>query len=360
MPARLSYHFEPAWGWMNDRNGLIYYRGQYHAFFQHNPHAPVWGPMHWGHAVSDDLLNWRELPIALYPDQPYENSGGCYSGSAIEKDGLLYLFYTSVSDALGQTQSIAVSADGVHFEKYADNPVLCCPIADTPDFRDPKVVKFADGYRMVCGSGRDGTGRILLFASQDLLHWEYQGVLFESRDYGAVLECPDFFVLDGEYVLMFSKIGTIDYAVQFIIGDFDGIRFTPKHRSAPEAGPQFYAPQTFLDAAGRRVMIGWLYNWGRKLDEGAVYAGALSIPRQLSLEGGRIFNYPVASAQPLLSGADALLETDGNRIGVRGTSAGISLDPGDSLRSLAVLRDTKTIEVFVNSGRYSFSYWFGR
>ena len=87
MPERFEYHFEPQKGWMNDPNGLIEFNGQYHAFFQHNPYAPVWGPMHWGHAVSKDLLHWEEVPIALKPEETYENSGGCFSGSAIEKDG---------------------------------------------------------------------------------------------------------------------------------------------------------------------------------------------------------------------------------------------------------------------------------
>ena len=93
---RPVYHLSPRVGWMNDPNGLIFFRGQYHAFFQHYPHAPSWGQMHWGHTVSVDLLRWKELPIALYPDQPYEDDGGCFSGSAVEKDGRLYLFYTSV------------------------------------------------------------------------------------------------------------------------------------------------------------------------------------------------------------------------------------------------------------------------
>ena len=85
MPQRFTFHFEPHKGWMNDPNGLIYYQGRYHAFFQHNPHEPVWGPMHWGHAVSQDLLHWEELPIALFPDQPYEDDKGCFSGSAVEQ-----------------------------------------------------------------------------------------------------------------------------------------------------------------------------------------------------------------------------------------------------------------------------------
>ena len=124
MQKRFSYHFEPRKGWMNDPNGLIEFQGQYHAFFQHNPYEPKWGPMHWGHAVSKDLIHWQELPIALEPKEWYENDGGCFSGSAIEKDGKLYLFYTSVSKDLGQTQSVAISEDGIHFEKYEGNPVI--------------------------------------------------------------------------------------------------------------------------------------------------------------------------------------------------------------------------------------------
>ena len=118
MPERLKYHFEPQKGWINDPNGLIYFKEKYHAFFQHNPFEPRWGQMHWGHAISDDLINWQEISIALYPDMPYENSGGCFSGSAIEKDGYLFLFYTSASNELGQTQSLAISEDGINFKKY--------------------------------------------------------------------------------------------------------------------------------------------------------------------------------------------------------------------------------------------------
>lgn len=150
---RFQYHFEPKKGWMNDPNGLIYFRGQYHAFFQHNPYAPRWGKMHWGHAVSSDLIHWQELPIALYPDQAYENAGGCYSGSAVEKDGRLYLFYTSVSRRWGQTQSMAYSDDGIHFTKYAANPVISENPLGYSDFRDPKVTCIDGKYYMVVGTG---------------------------------------------------------------------------------------------------------------------------------------------------------------------------------------------------------------
>jgi len=151
---RMKYHFEPQSGWMNDPNGLVYFRGQYHAFFQHNPYDTKWGPMHWGHAVSDDLLTWKELPIALTPDMPYENGGGCFSGSAVVKDDLLYLFYTSVSKEFGQTQSLATSADGIHFQKYEQNPIIrSFPPDGSKEFRDPKVTLINGIYYMVVGSG---------------------------------------------------------------------------------------------------------------------------------------------------------------------------------------------------------------
>ena len=357
MPKRLLHHFEPKKGWMNDPNGLCFFRGRYHAFFQHNPYEPVWGPMHWGHAVSDDLLHWEELSIALCPDMPYEDAGGCFSGSAVVKDGLLYLFYTSVSKALGQTQSVAVSEDGLRFEKYAENPVIrAFPPDGSADFRDPKVTDWGGTYTMVCGSGRDGEGKILLFASDDLLHWEYQGVLFADASCGPVLECPDLFMLDGKAVLMFSKMQPETYNTQFVIGSFDGARFTEEARCTPEAGPQFYAPQTFPAPDGRRLLIGWLYDWKKPLDEGADYAGALSLPRELHLDGGSVLTRPVKEAAPLLTAEDPLVRAEGETLFVDGRP----FPCGEPVEELRILRDTKTLEVFINGGRCAVSYWFGK
>lgn len=356
---RLTRHFEPEQGWMNDPNGLCCFGGRYHAFYQHYPFAAKWGPMHWGHAVSDDLVHWEELPIALSPNQPYENDGGCFSGSALEKDGLLYLMYTSVSKEHGQTQSIAVSPDGLHFEKYAGNPV----IAESPldprnrDFRDPKIFPYEDGYRMVCGAGMDGLGSVLLFRSGDLLHWEYLGPIFQSRDYGPVPECPDLFPLGDKWVLIFSRMDETRSA-QFIVGGFDGEQFTPETFQQPECGTDFYAPQTFLDGKGRRIMIGWLWNWNRAVPEGAVRAGALSIPRELTLRDGVLYNAPVEEARGLLSAEDShvlrenglLRITDGKRI--------LLECPEAEAGEVEVLRDTRTCEVFLDGGRRSCTFYF--
>lgn len=354
MGQRLLYHFEPRSGWMNDPNGLIFYKGNYHAFFQHYPYAPHWGQMHWGHAVSRDFIHWTELDIALRPDMPYENTGGCFSGSAIEKDGDLYLFYTSVSDTLGQTQSLAISHDGIHFCKYPGNPVInACPPDGKTDFRDPKVFSFGSEYRMVCGSGLNGTGRVLLFGSTDLLYWKYLGVLFEDSGYGPAVECPDLFPLDGKYVLMFSRMGQTGHSTQFVSGRFDGTSFFPEVSSSPEAGPQFYAPQTFSDGK-RRIMIGWLYDWSLKPSPDAQYAGALSIPRELSLHDGKVFCLPVSEAAPLLTSQNEHVRVGIDSIDI--VSDGKSLHRIDiPVRKVSILSDTVSIEVFINGGEYSAS-----
>ena len=135
----LRYHYKPSKGWMNDPNGLVYFKGYYHAFYQHAPHHPIpWQePMHWGHARTKDFLHWEELPVALTPGDPYDG-GGCWSGTAIVKDDKLYLFYAAITAV--STIAVAVSEDGIHFEKYEGNPVIdTFPPEGGPDFRDPAV-----------------------------------------------------------------------------------------------------------------------------------------------------------------------------------------------------------------------------
>lgn len=136
---RQNYHFMAQTGWINDPNGLIYYKGRYHLFFQYNPYYGFWDYMHWGHAVSEDLVHWEYLPLALAPSESYDDHmrGGCFSGSAIEHDGKLFLMYTGTkNDGNGfeQSQCIAYSEDGIHFEKYEGNPVITAPPNVPKDF----------------------------------------------------------------------------------------------------------------------------------------------------------------------------------------------------------------------------------
>ena len=204
----------PQAGWMNDPNGLICFRGKYHFFYQCNPYGAFWDCMYWGHAVSEDLVHWEYLPLALAPSESYDDypKGGCFSGSAVVYEDKLFLMYTGTANngsGVEQTQCIAYSEDGIHFEKYKGNPVLRAPKGIKADcFRDPKVWKHGGTYYMVCGASRDNKGLALLYRSKDMLHWSFFNVLAESRgEWGFMWECPDFFQAGDQYVLTFSPMG---------------------------------------------------------------------------------------------------------------------------------------------------------
>lgn len=361
--SEFKYHFQPREGWMNDPNGLCRYNGEYHAFFQFNPYSTQWDRMHWGHAVSKDLISWRQLSPALVPDTHYENTGGCFSGSSIEKDGKLYLFYTGVSAEYLQSQCGAVSSDGLRFEKFRFNPIIKHDAKlDNGNFRDPKVGKLGDVYYMVCGSEKDKTGRILLFTSRDLVSWKFENVIYETDEFGGCLECPDLFPLNGKWILMFSAMRPTKAKTVFVTGDFDGVNFKAENRVYSEYGSDFYAPQTF-DDNGARVMIGWLNHFGRPLPPGKTAAGAFSIPRELTLRDGRVCNFPVKSAQGLLTETCGCVRVDGTVIAVE--EGGVSFARFDfkdvngikSIDDIKILRDGALVEIFVNGGLASFTVW---
>ncbi|MFD1674510.1 glycoside hydrolase family 32 protein [Alicyclobacillus fodiniaquatilis] len=288
---RLRYHLMPPVGWMNDPNGLSYFKGKYHAFYQHYPYDAKWGPMHWGHAVSADLIAWEAVPIALTPGETYDR-GGCFSGSAVASDDKLYLYYTGhVDDAHPkEVQCLATSEDGIHFEKYAQNPVIAGPPADgSEDFRDPKVWRHQGLWYMVVGSGKNGRGKVLFYQSEDGVTWSYRGVLLQadSPNEGEIWECPDVFHLDGKDVLIVSSIVKTGQVVLYYVGQMDYAtgRFVPETAGRRlDEGSHFYAPQTFVNAEGKRVLIGWMDLWGVQMpsqQEG--WAGAMTVPRVLQL-----------------------------------------------------------------------------
>lgn len=358
---RLIYHFEPQKGWSNDPNGLVFFNGKYHAFFQYNPHDTVWSEkIHWGHAVSDDLIHWEQMPISLYPDMPYENNGGVWSGCAVVRDGRLYLFYTAVSRDTGQTQCMAYSDDGVTFTKYEHNPIIrTYPPEASGDFRDPKVTKLGDTYYMVVGTGKDNTGKVVFYTSDNLFDWEYQGVLFEDSSNCRVIECPDFFELDGKFVLVYSSRLFPSPCVKAAIGTFDGKTFTPEHIYSPEHGPHFYAPQSFLAPDNTRVQIGWMHHFSeRPAPQG--YVGAFSIPRELHAKNGKLYSFPIKAARQFLTNSDPLVQVCETAVTL-GSEFIIPRNCSDGLGlNISILRDTKTLEVFLNGGEESFTYWFDK
>lgn len=297
-PMRQTYHFMPEAGWMNDPNGLIWFRGRYHYFYQFNPYDAFWGMMHWGHAVSDDLMHWEYLPVALVPEESYEHhpKGGCFSGSAIERDGKLFLIYTGTfNDGNGfeQVQCVAWSEDGIHFEKYQNNPVLTAPAGyDPANFRDPKVFEHDGQFYLVVGARKGDRAQALLYRSPNLLDWSWVNVLAESRgEFGYMWECPDFFPLgdDGKYVLMFSPMGVGERKSVYLVGDMDFETGTFTHHISGEIdwGFDYYAPQSFRDGSGRRLVVAWANawdwmpwwkDWGPTYKEG--WCGWYALPRE--------------------------------------------------------------------------------
>ena len=216
VPYRSQYHFSPQRAWCNDPNGMVYYKGEYHLFYQYYPYGTSWGPMHWGHQKTKDFIKWELVPCALAPDTEYDGQG-CFSGSAVEHDGKHILMYTSVYDRLQedgthkirQTQSIAIG-DGVNYEKLSCNPVIKSDAlpegSSVVDFRDPRIWKEKDTFYSVIGSlDADGSGQLALFSSADAVKWQFKSILDANGGrYGKMWECPDFFPLDGSHVLIVS------------------------------------------------------------------------------------------------------------------------------------------------------------
>ncbi len=307
-------HFTPPQGWMNDPNGLVCHDGEYHLFYQYHPDSLVWGPMHWGHAVSRDLCHWQHLPVALTPD----DNGMCFSGSAVvdhhDSSGLfdggegLVAFYTAHrflgddDEHYEQEQHLACSRDGGRrWHKYTGNPIIAAP--GFRDFRDPKVIYHEPSGRWVMALAC--SQHIRFYVSDNLLDWQLASEF--GHDQGCHTdgpwECPDLFELPIEgdadaasrWILIVG-VG-IDHEgpqdpmgsfTQYFIGHFDGERFHNDNPAEPlllmDQGRDFYAVQSFSNVPDRRLAIAWLNNWqyaGHAPQAG--WRGAMTLPRTLYL-----------------------------------------------------------------------------
>ncbi|MDE5873878.1 MAG: glycoside hydrolase family 32 protein, partial [Lachnospiraceae bacterium] len=304
---RQIVHFTPQKGWINDPNGLIYVDGEFHMFYQHYPYDTKWGPMHWGHAISRDLLTWEHLPVALYPKE----NEYIFSGSAIidrenimgfgngEKAPML-LFYTSHNPKTGeQMQSMAYSTDYVHFEKYKGNPIIKNLIGKADykkDFRDPKV--FCDavrgGFGMVLAAGC----AVEFYHSDNLTEWTFTGAFYpKEHGYGGLCECPDLFPLEvnGEtkYILSMSMILTEEGAseethiMQYFVGRFDGYVFENEQPfdkgQLLDFGKDNYAMVSFTDSP-HPLMLGWGEDWNAaRRNEETEFFGKMTLAREIEL-----------------------------------------------------------------------------
>ncbi len=360
--AKLRYHYRPKSGWVNDPNGLVYFNGYYHVFYQHAPdfEVPWKQPMHWGHARTKDFLHWEELPVALYPDKTYDNNG-CWSGTAIVNDDTLYLFYASVHTPVGsaekiQTVSVAYSKDDVNFEKYNGNPVINgYPEDGGPDFRDPAVCCIDGTYYCVMASGNPEKrmARLLLYKSEDIFNWSYVGIMSEWSEC-KYAECPSF-VSMGDLSLLAASVCPLAKQHYFTIsfGNFVNNKFTPTQTAEIDKGPDRYAGQVFRDHKGRNILISWVPGWryGGYVDHDV---GCMSIPMEIKYANGKILANPVEEVRHLFKDDDSAVKRTSDGFIIERSGRDPVVYKG-VVRNLKILRDNYIVEVFVNDGEEVFT-----
>jgi beta-fructofuranosidase len=307
--------------------------------------------MHWGHARTKDFLKWEELPVALYPDREYDGNG-CWSGTAIVKDGVLYLFYASVRGTEKiQTVSMAYSKDGINFEKYEGNPVInCYPAEGGPDFRDPAVCFFNGDYYCVMATGNpaDQTARLLLYKSRDLFSWDYIGVMSEWADC-KYAECPSIIPTE-DYCLLAASVcpNKSNHYFSLMYGDFEGGKFTVKYSAEVDKGPDQYAGQVFRDRKGRNILISWVPGW-KYMGIAERDVGCMSVPRELKLNNGRVCAYPIEELRHLLTDEDPSVKRTESGFVIERSGREPVVYNGE-ITDLKILRDGYLVEVFVNGG----------
>ena len=318
---RPVYHVTPTVGWLNDPNGFSYFDGQYHLFYQYNPYSTHWDSMHWGHLVSEDMLNWKRLPAVLAPDTWYDNFG-VFSGSALTApDGRHLLIYTGVEvtgEARGegvpcrQTQCLAFG-DGMNYVKYENNPVITPEMLpegySEEDFRDPKIwyeEKEGVYYSIIGASTEENDGAVVLFRSPDLYNWEYVSTLDKGgNEYGYMWECPDLFRLGDTDFIPILPMKMVAKGNEFHAGnnaaylagiyDRETHTFTRKAIRSIDYGIDFYAPQSTVTPDGRRVMTAWMQTpeTMHRTPPGVKWFGQLTIPRELSEKDGLLIQRPI-------------------------------------------------------------------
>ncbi len=424
-PVPHGYHFRPPFGWMNDPNGFGRFHGRPHLFYQHYSHGLRWNTMHWGHAVSDDYIHWHHMPIFLFPSEDLtarpDKRGGAFSGSAIpiENDGGIRVFFTEQVIEREPEIQIQLTATSHNIITASEAQVILANrpsgLGLTRDFRDPYVVKGPDGlWKMVLGSLSTQGGVILLYETDDptaASGWRFVGTLLLEERFGtAVIECPFLLPLNGpaddpktRWALSYGLVNSTHAdtgrknLTLVAVGHFDGVRFLADFEQELDFGTDNYAFQAFVDGE-TPVGIGWLANWA-DVSHAIDFPTAMTLPRQILLEGDRVLTPPVPAVETLrsrvldetllLSGETVLLDTGaaeivlelktpgapftlyldhpGTELGVRVDGAGLSIlyDRPDAENiprylarsarpsSLRIFLDAGSIEVFADNGRWS-------
>ena len=318
--GRTKIHLTAPRNWINDPNGFIYYKGEYHLFYQYFPYDCRWGTMHWWHATSGDLIKWKHHPIALYPTKEYDQNR-CFSGTALIKDDKLHLYYTGVkydkhkvgnihspydNESFESSQVKIFSEDGYTFNNLEDKKIIIEPIMDEKlghrtHTRDPKVWKYKDRYTLILGSkfiesGSDKfTGEVLFYTSEDGENWSYKNRYYDKK-IGDMWECPDLFEVDNEYILIMSPEHLIsdgnnytNNTVYSIVG-FDEESCDMKIDDEVmilDEGLDLYAAQTNIDKYGNRILIGWMRMPSKPSNE--EWIGMMTLPRKITVRKNQVY-----------------------------------------------------------------------
>lgn len=306
---REQYHYSPWKNWINDPNGLCWYQGYYHLFYQMNPHGQQWSDMYWGHTASRDLVHWVDLPIVLQPqpevlEKPDTLKGGAFSGCAVPLPDKVVFYLTrhcgpwEDGEETVQEQWMTQSRDMLNFDEEVR------VISDRPEgasfhFRDPKVSKVGDTWYMVLGSAMRGKAAVLLYSSPDMINWEYKKPLILENEAGiSCFECPDFYEVDGKYVVTGAWMSHYDehgrYQMsRYYIGQFHDGEFYTESSGFMDFGSNCYAVQSF-EHQGRRIAIGWISDfYGEHVEVRNGPCGSMTIPREVHVKDAKLYMTPV-------------------------------------------------------------------
>lgn len=348
-----TIHLKAPSNWINDPNGFIYYKGLYHLFYQHFPYEPRWGRMHWGHAVSKDLVHWEHQKIALFPSK-YDDRSGCYSGSAVEYQGKLYLYYTGMNyleenpedinlcynNHSAAAQMMVTSEDGFRIDNIRDKRRVIPPIedpevGDKKDTRDPKVWRGKGGWYMVLGSRTpDHQGKLLIYRSRDLENWEFVNSAGKDRSWGTMWECPDYFQVGGQGILMMSPMGILDDGVNapnqsvWALADFHEETCSMEIGDSYyffDHGLDLYAPQSTLDQEGRRIITAWARMPEPVGDSQSGWSGMFCVPRVVEVKEGHVYFRP----HPYVKRAFTRKLESPRQAGEEGCRVELDLEDGD-------------------------------
>lgn len=309
---RLKYHMQPPIGWMNDPNGLVFFQDKYHVFYQYYPYKSHWGPMHWGHFVSEDLIKYQDVNVALAPDSCTKRYG-CFSGGAIVDDNKLKIVYTKNYESAfkrSQTVCLATTEDTIKYQKMGeifDNQNLPEGYSKK-DFRDPAIYKINDKYYIFIGAKNEeeNLGLIVVLESSTLDNFQYSFTIGPLYELGIMGECPSYHKIGDKDVLLISGCAVKEKgncykevnASAFLVGkiDFENKNMHIDFVQEMDKGDAFYAPQ-FIQNLDEPVMIGWMEMWDKKYPTSVLkhrWAGALAIPRIISVENNRVYQKPIS------------------------------------------------------------------